>query len=148
MARKKREDLLGPIGTPEVDYIRGRLRRRILLELGITMKTAQVDEILRCLDKKASFQRVTELLDQTYAEISMPVWSLEIEPLLVELHGAWRYEGRPEIHKQDLERAAKHYVTSHAMDALMSDCSFPMLRSRGERLDDAAWYSVPQNDRG
>jgi len=148
MARKKREDLLGPVGNPGTDYIRGRLRRRILLELGITMKVSQVDDLLRCLDKKVSFQRVTELFDQVQAEISGPVWFLEMEPLLVELHGAWRYEGRPEVYKKDLERAARQYATSHTMDALMSECSFPMVRTREERLDDAAWYAVPAGDRG
>jgi hypothetical protein len=147
MARKKAEDLLGPIGDEGADYIRGRLKKRVLLELGITMRRKEVDLHLRCLDEKASYKRIRALFEQALAEISSPVWNLEIEPLLVEFHGAWRYEGRPQIHVQDLDLAARRYAISHTMDALLSDCSFPMVRTREERLDDAAWYAVDRKDR-
>jgi hypothetical protein len=148
MARKKAEDLLGPIGDEGADYIRGRLKKRVLLELGITMRRKEVERLLRCLDEKANYKRIRELFGQAAAEISSPVWNLEIEPLLIELHGAWRYEGRPQVHVQDLDMAARRYAISHTMDALLSDCSFPMVRSREERLDDAAWYAIPGNERG
>ncbi len=72
---------------------------------------------------------------------------MEIEPLLAERHGEWRYEGRPEVASGDLERAARHFSISHTMDALLTECGFHTVRTRGERLDDAAWYAVPSSER-
>lgn len=146
--RKKRDDLLGPIGDDGADYIRGRLKKRVSLEIGITMRRAEVDRILRCLDAKATLARIKELHDQVLEETSGPVWGLEMEPLLIERHGEWRYAGRPQVLTRDMNLAARFYAVAHTMDALLSDCSFPMVRSREERLDDAAWYAVPERERG
>ncbi len=148
MPPKKLDDLLGPLMEDEgADYIRRRLRGRIDLERGITMKRAQITKLLRCLDKAASLERIQTLHSEVLAEISGPVWSMEIEPLLAEMHGEWRYEGRPEVAKGDLERAARLFAISYTMDALLTECEFPVVRTRGERLDDAAWYAVPSSDR-
>jgi hypothetical protein len=149
MPKKRAEDLLGPIGEdPGADYIRARLKRRVELERGITMRRRQVEALLRCLDKAATLGRIRGLHDEVLAETASPTWGLEVEPLLVEVHGAWRYEGRPEVMVVDMERAARHYAIGHAMDALLAECRFPLVRTRGERLDDAAWYAVPERDRG
>lgn len=148
MARKKNEDLLGPIGDEGADYIRGRLLKRVLMELGITMRRAAVGQILRCLDARATLPRIKELHDQVLEETSGAVWGLEMAALLAERHGEWRYEGRPKILARDLNLGARFYAVAHTMDALLSECSFPMVRSREERLDDAAWYAVPERDRG
>ena len=148
MPPKKIEDLLGPLWEDEgADYIRRRLRRRVELERGITMRKAQMTKLLRCLDKTASLSRIQALHSEVLAEISGPVWSMEIEPLLAEIHGEWRYEGRPEVASGDLERAAHRFAISHAMDALLTKCGFPTVRTREERLDDAAWYAVPSSER-
>lgn len=143
----KDEDLLGPIGHSEVDYIRGRLRKRVLMEYGITMRKAKIRTLLTCLDKKASFARITALHDEVLAETVSPVWQLEMEPLLTELHGAWRYEGKREVLLEDIGRSASRYAIMHAMDALLADCGFPVVRTRPERMDDAAWYAVPREER-
>ncbi len=135
------------MGDEGVDYIRYRLRRRVELERGITMRKAQVTKLLRCLDKAASFPHIRGLHEEVFAEVSGPVWGLEIEPLLAEIHGEWRYEGRPEVASGDLERAARHFAISYTMDALLTECGFPVVRTRGERLDDAAWYAVPSSER-
>lgn len=144
---KKDEDLLGPIGQPEADYIRARLKKRILMELGITMNSATIRTLLRCLDEKATIGRVEQLHDEVLMETSSLVWKLEMQPLLFETHGAWRYEGRDLILHEDLERGARRYAVMHTMDALLSECKFPVVRTRGERLDDAAWYAVPSEER-
>ena len=86
---KKDEDLLGPIGHPGADYIRSRLKRRVLMELGITMRTNAIRTLLTCLDAKASLSRIETLHDEVLAETGSPVWLLEMEPLLIEQHGAW-----------------------------------------------------------
>lgn len=148
MPPKKLDDLLGPLKEDAgADYLRSRLRRRVELERGITMRKAQVTKLLRCLDKTASMERIQTLHSEVLAEISGPVWSLEIEPLLAEMHGEWRYEGRSEVAKGDLERAARHFAISYTMDALLTECGFPVVRTRGERLDDAAWYAIPSSER-
>ncbi len=148
MPPKKIDDLLGPLWEDEgADYIRRRLRRRVELERGITMRKAQMTKLLRCLDKTASLSRIQALHSEVLAEVSGPVWGLEIEPLLAEVHGEWRYEGRPEVASQDLERAAARYAISHTMDALLTKCGFPTVRTREERLDDAAWFAVPRSER-
>lgn len=144
---KKDEDLLGPIGHPQADYIRERLRKRVLMEVGITMRKNAVRTLLRCLGDKASLSRIEKLHSQVLAETSSPVWQLEMEPLLYELHGVWRYEGRETLLREDMERGARRYAVMHTMDALLSECNFPMVRSREERLDDAAWYAVPREER-
>ena len=147
MPPKKIDDLLGPLMEDEdVDYIRRRLRRRVELERGITMRKAEITKLLRCLDKAASLPRIRGLHEEVFAEVSGPVWSLEVEPLLAEVHGEWRYEGRPEVASKDLESAARHFAISHTMDALLTECGFPVVRTRGERLDDAAWYAVPRSE--
>ena len=130
-----------------VDYIRRRLRNRVELEVGITMTRRAVDTLLRCLDKAASYDRLSELHVEILAETAGTVWALEVEPLLSEMHGAWRYEGRPEALERDLEKAARRYGIMHAMDALLTECHFETVRTREERLDDAAWYAVPQDER-
>lgn len=144
---KKDEELLGPIGHPGADYIRQRLRTRVLRELGITMRPKEVRRFLTCLDQKASLNRVSVLHDEVLAETSKPVWALEMEPLLIERHGAWRYEGREDVLAQDLRRSAARYAVMHAMDALLGECGFPMVRTLSERMDDAAWYAVPEGER-
>lgn len=146
MARKK-EDLLGPIGNDGVDYIRRRLKRRVELERGITMRSREIDKLLRCLDEKADFSHVEGLRDEAFVEVGAPMWRLEIEPLMVERHGAWRYDGRPEVLTKDLQRAAALYAMMHTMDALLSECGFHTVRPREERLDDAAFYAVPSSER-
>lgn len=143
----KREDLLGPTGNDGVDYLRRRLKRRVEMERGITMRSREVDKLLRCLDKKADFIRMEALRDEAFGEVGAPLWRLEIEPLMVERHGAWRYDGRPEVLTQDLERAAALYAMMHTMDALLSECGFHTVRPREERLDDAAFYAVPSSER-
>ncbi len=149
MAKKRREDFLAPVGDdPGADYIRRRLKRRVELEIGITMTRRAVDTLLRCLDKAASYARISELHGEVLAETSGAVWALEIEPLLAEMHGSWKYEGRAEVLREDLERAARHYSISHTMDALLKDCDFLVVRTREERLDDAAWYAIPPHQRG
>lgn len=117
------------------------------MELGITMRKAQIRKLLTCLDEKASLARIRELHDEVLAETMAPVWNLEMEPLLTEAHGAWRYEGRREVLLEDLARSAGRYAVMHAMDALLADCGFPVVRTRPERLDDAAWYAVPREER-
>lgn len=78
MPKKRVEDLLRPVGDdPDADYIRERLRRRVELERGITMRRRQVETILRCLDKASSLARIKELHDETLAETAAPTWSLE-----------------------------------------------------------------------
>lgn len=143
----KREDLLGPTGNDGVDYLRRRLKRRVEMERGITMRSREVDKLLRCLDEKADFIRMESLRDEAFAEVGAPLWRLEIEPLIVERHGAWRYDGRPEVLAQDLQRAAALYAMMHTMDALLSECGFHTVRPREERLDDAAFYAVPSSER-
>lgn len=148
MAKKRVEDLLAPRRDhPGADYIRARLKRRVGLELGITMRSRQVEIFLRCLDEAATLNRIMELHDEVLAETSSPVWGLGIEALLNEIHGAWRYEGRPEVLKSDMETAAGRYAVMHTMDALLKECGFPMVRTQTERLDDAAWYTVPLEER-
>jgi hypothetical protein len=117
------------------------------MELGITMRTAQIRKLLTCLDEKASFERIQTLHGEVVAETISPVWRLEMEPLLTEFHGAWRYEGRREVLLEDLTRSAGRYAVMYAMDALLTDCGFPVVRTRPERLDDAAWYAVPREER-
>lgn len=148
MARKKADDLLGPIGDEGADYIRGRLRARLLLELGITMRRPEVLKFLKCLDEKATLPRIKALHDEVLAETSSAVWGFELEPRLVEFHGEWRYAGRAKIQTRDMDLAARFYAVAHTMDSLLSECAFPMVRSREERLDDAAWYAVPERERG
>jgi hypothetical protein len=143
----KDEDLLGPIGHPGADHIRTRLRTRVLRELGITMRKTQIRALLSCLDKKASFERIRALHDEALAETLSPVWHLEMEPLLTESHGAWRYEGKREVLLEDITRSAGRYAVMHAMDALLSECGFPVVRTRPERMDDAAWYAVRREER-
>lgn len=148
MPKKPIADLLAPRGDdPGADYIRRRLKRRVELERGITMRPNQVKEILRCLDDRATHERIRGLHDEVMAETSGPVWGLEMEPLMLEIHGSWRYDGRPDIMAADMERAARHYAISHTMDGLLTECRFPLVRTREERLDDAAWYCVPKGER-
>ncbi len=149
MARKRKEDLLAPVGDdPGADYVRGRLRKRVELEVGITMTRRAVDDLLRCLDKAASYDRLNGLHGELLAETAASVWALEVEPLLVELHGSWRYEGRPEVLRKDLEKVAGRYGIMHAMDALLSECNFAMVRTREAGLDDASWFAIPRDERG
>lgn len=149
MPKKRIDDLLAPVGDdPRVDYIRTRLRKRVQLELGITMRRREWETLLRCLDKVTTPSRITELHNEMLARTSDPTWGLEMEALLVEAHGSWRYDGRPDVLNTDMTRAAKHYAVSHAMDALLKECSFPMVRTPEERMDDAAWFAVPQSERG
>ncbi len=148
MPAKRTEDLLGPIGKDSgVDYIRQRLRKRVELERGITMRSQAVLMLMRCLDKAASYTRIAGIHAEILAEINGPVWGLELEPLLTEVHGAWRYDGRPEVLKKDMERAARHYAIGSTMDELLKDCGFHTVSTREERLDSAAWYAVPKDER-
>lgn len=148
MAKKPVSDLLGPRGDDQgADHVRQRLRKRVELERGITMPGRQVDFMLRCLDTAATYERIKTVNEEVKQEIAAPLWSLEIEPRFVEVHGAWRYEGRPEVMAKDMERAALFYALAHTMDSLLTTCGFPMVRTRDERLDDAAWYGVPERER-
>lgn len=148
MPPKRTEDLLGPTGKDQgVDYIRQRLRKRVELERGITMRSNAVLMLMRCLDKAATYKRIAGIHADILAEINGPVWGLELEPLLIEIHGAWRYDGRPEVLKKDMERAARHYAVSFTMDTLLTECKFSTVRTREERLDDAAWYAIPKSER-
>lgn len=151
MAKKPLKDILGPRRDDSgADYIRRRLRRRLELELGVTMKRREWEKVVRCLDRAATLARIGDLHAEVLAETMMPSWALEIEALLVEVHGEWRYEGRPEVLEQDAERATRHYAVSHTMDALMAECGFPAgrtRRTRDERLNDAAWFAVPAKER-
>jgi hypothetical protein len=148
MPKKPIADLLAPRGDdPGADYIRRRLKRRLELERGITLRPRQLEEILRCLDEQATHENILKLHDEVLAETSGPVWGLEMEPLMLEVHGSWRYDGRHWVFAQDIERAARHYAVSHVMDALLKECRFPVVRTREERLDDAAWYCVPERER-
>lgn len=117
------------------------------MELGITMRKAEIRTLLTCLDKKTSLDRIRELHDEVVAETISTVWRLEMESLLNELHGAWRYEGRREVLLHDLARSAGRYAVMHTMDALLAECGFPVVRTRPERMDDAAWYAVPREER-
>lgn len=146
--KKRIDDLLAPVGDdPGADYIRTRLLKRIQLELGITMRRREWETLLRCLDKVTTLGRITELHNESLARISDPTWGLEVEALLVEVHGPWRYDGRPDVLDADMTRAARHYAVSHTMDALLKECGFHMVRTPEERLDDAAWYAVPESER-
>lgn len=148
MPKKPEKELLEPLGgDPEVDYIRSRLKRRVAMELGITMRRQAWMKLMHCLDNRASLVRISELHKQIKGEIDGPVWGLEVEPLMIERHGAWRYEGRPEIMAADMQRAARFYAIASTMDALLKDCGFQFVRAREERLDDAAWYAIPESER-
>lgn len=139
------EEFLAPIGHAGVDYIRSRLRRRVMMELGITMRRRALRRVLTCLDKKATIDRIRELRDEAWWQTNEPVWALEMEPLLIEFHGPERYEGRPEVLGEDLMKTARHYTITHTMDALLKECGFGFVRSRQERQDDAAYYAVPRD---
>lgn len=138
---------MGPIGNPDADYIRGRLKKRVMMELGITMTRREMSPLIQCLDKTATFANIFNLHEEALVETQDPTWQLEMEPLLVEVHGEWRYEGRPEVLAADMEKAYQRYLVMHTMDALLTACGFHTVRSRAERMDDAAWFAVKPSER-
>ena len=143
----KKEYLKSRGDDPGADYIRTRLRRRVELERGITMRSAAVQKLLRCLDKSSTLERIQDLHDQTLRDTSGATWGLEMEALLREIHGDWRYDGREEILRQDMSGAARFYAVAFTMDNLLQECGFHTVRTHGERMDDAAWFSVKHGPR-
>lgn len=127
------------------DYIRARLKRRVELERGITMTGSAMTKLLRCLEKSTSLERIRELHDQALEATTDATWGLEMEALLRELHGDWRYDGRKEVLLLDMAAAARFYGVAFAMDSLLEECGFHTVRTHGERMDDAAWFPVSKS---
>ena len=138
----KKDYLLPRHADPGADYIRARLRRRVELERGITMTGKSLTKLLQCLEKSASLDRIGALHDQAIHETSQATWGLEMEALLRELHGDWRYDGREETLRRDMSAAARFYGVALAMDMLLQECGFHTVRTHGERMDDAACFPI------
>ncbi len=128
--------------NPWADHIRSRLRNRVALERGITMRAAAHTKLLECLDEAATADRIAELHAEAIQETLDATWGFEIEARLREFHGDWRYDGQRDVLFRDMAAAGRFYVIAFTMDSMLQACKFHMVRTREERLDDAAWFPI------
>lgn len=135
-------ELLSPIGDPDVDYIRMRLNR--LHEMNRIIYPSKVwKKMLKCLDGKTTPRNIEDVLSAVFSETLTEEFAREMEFRLVDAHGLERYAD-PETLRKDIEKAAVKYRVMHVMDTIYESCGHPSTRSKVDRLDDAAWFSVPK----
>lgn len=131
----------------EALYLRKRLLR--LHEMNRIVYPAKIwRKMEECLIQKTMPDEVERRLLEIMPETTTLEFSRELEFALADAHGLERYANEPERLRHETEKAAVNFRIAVMIDEIYSECGHEFKRTRQERIDDAAWWAVPEDQRG